>query len=153
MRIVSVSLIALLALGACAEREVILPGERFDVRADLAASIPTEADPNPTDTSGQIANLSAPISLPPQTANADWTHRAGGVRHLSPHGSLSSAPQRVFSVNIGQGNSRRNRISAAPIVAGGKVFTLDATATLAATSTGGQSLWQTDLTPVTDRAS
>jgi outer membrane protein assembly factor BamB len=153
MKALSVSLIALLALGACAEKEVILPGDRFDVRADLAASIPTEADPRPTDTTGQIANQAAPISLPGQVANADWTHRAGGVRHVSPHGALSAAPQRVFSVNIGQGNSRRNRISAAPVVAGGKVFTLDATATLAATSTGGQSLWQVDLTPATDRAS
>ncbi len=150
----SVALLAALTLvAACAEREVILPGERFDVRADLDASIAYEGQPAPTDSTGDIVNLSVPISLPAAQANAEWTHRAGNIRHISPHGALSSAPARVFSVNIGQGNSRRNRVSAAPIVAGGKVFTLDAVALLSATSTGGQPLWATDLTPPTDRAS
>lgn len=140
------------ALSACAEPELILPGQRFDVRADLDASIPVQGQPAPVDTTGREADLSVPISLPAPTANAEWTQRGGNARHNPPHGVLSAQPVRVFSVNIGAGNSRKNRISAAPIVAGGRVFTLDATARLTATSTGGGPLWATDLTPATDRA-
>ncbi len=142
---------ALAMLGACAEPELILPGQRFDVRADLDASIPVQGQPAPVDTTGRAPDLSLPISLPGQVANADWTHRGGNARHMPPHGALSAQPVRVFSVNIGAGNSRKNRISAAPVVADGRVFTLDSAARLAATSTGGGALWAVDLAPSVDR--
>jgi len=139
-------------LGACAERELILPGQRFDVRAPLEASLPTEAQPTPTDTTNAAVNLNQPISLPGATANASWTHRAGNAQHMSPHGALGAQPVRVWSANIGAGNSRRNRISASPVVADGRIFTIDAKARLSATSTSGQALWAADLTPDTDRS-
>lgn len=141
---------ALLAVSACAPREVILAGERFPIRADLSDSIPVEGQPAPVAAPIDGANQSQPISLPGAVANADWTHRGGNARHNQPHGSLSSAPQLLFAANIGTGNSRRNRISAAPVVADGRVFTIDASAQLVATSTGGATLWQTDLTPASD---
>jgi outer membrane protein assembly factor BamB len=147
-----VALLGLLVVSACSKPELILPGERFDVRADLGDSIPVAGQPAPSG-SGVVQNRSEPVSLPAQTTNADWTQRSGNARHIPPHGALSAQPVRVFSVTIGTGNSRKNRISAAPIVAGGRVFTLDATATLAATTTGGAPLWATDLTPATDKAS
>lgn len=150
----AVSGLALLALlGACAEKELILPGERFDVRAPLDASVPVEGNPTPVDATNRQQNRAEPIALPPAQANADWTHRAGSTRHLMPHGALSAQPVRVWTVDIGAGNSRKNRISAAPVVADGRVFTLDATAVLAATSTAGQPLWSVDLTPETDARS
>jgi outer membrane protein assembly factor BamB len=45
------------------------------------------------------------------------------------------------------------RITADPVVAGGRVFTLDAQASVAAVSTSGSLLWTTDLTPSRDRSS
>ncbi|MGB8812149.1 MAG: PQQ-binding-like beta-propeller repeat protein [Paracoccaceae bacterium] len=146
-----IALVALLA--ACAEKELILPGERFNVRTPLEASLPVEGQPEPVDPSRLTENQSVAISLPAAQANADWTHRAGNIRHAAPHGALSAQPTLVWSVNIGAGSSRKNRISAAPIVADGRVFTLDAVAGLAATSTGGAALWQTDLAPEIDSAS
>lgn len=149
------ALTGLLALGllvAC-EKEVILQGERFPVRAPLADSIPTEGNPAPQAPADVAANLSAPISLPAMTANADWAQRNGNARHLAPHGSLSAAPQRIWTANIGGGNSRKNRISAAPVVAGGRIYTIDAHSTVSATSTGGGHLWSADLTPDFDRGS
>jgi outer membrane protein assembly factor BamB len=140
----------LAALAACAPREVILQGERFPVRADLAASIPVEGEPAPT-APPEAQNLSLSISLPPQVNSGDWTHRAGNARHLMPHSALSSAPQRVWSANIGSGASRKARIAAAPVVADGRVFTLDAGAQVTATSTGGATLWSADLTAGFDR--
>jgi outer membrane protein assembly factor BamB len=141
------ALLALLA--ACGEREVILPGERFPVRAPLEDSVPTEATPNPA-APAAAENQSLPIALPAQSNAADWTHRAGNARHLIPHAALSPAPQRVWSASIGSGSSRKNRIAAAPVIADGRVFTLDAGALVAATSTGGQALWSADLTAAFD---
>lgn len=144
--------LALCALLAGCEKEVILPGERFDTRTPLSASIPTSENPSPTDPAGNRENFSRPISLPPQTANAEWTQRGGTASHLAPHGALSAAPAMAWSAKIGAGNSRRNRISAAPVVGGGRIFTIDATSRLQATSTGGQALWSVDLAPPKDRA-
>ncbi len=127
---------ALVAALAGCERELVLPGERLPVRADAVAE------------AGQAA---APISLPAAVANADWTHRGGTARHAGPHGVLSAAPQLVWSVGIGQGDSRKNRISAAPVVADGRVFTMDSEARVQATSTAGAVLWTADLTASFDR--
>jgi outer membrane protein assembly factor BamB len=144
----AVSALALSAiLAACSDPELILPGERFDPRTPLEASLQVEGQPAPTDPLAQSANRSVPISIPAMTANADWTHRAGNSRHLSPHGALSAQPTRVWSAAIGQGNSRKNRVSAAPIVADGRVFTLDAVTRLSATGTNGAPLWSVNLTP------
>ena len=138
-----VGVLALVA--ACAQRELILQGERFPVRADLDASVPVEGKPAPV-APGEAANESAPISLPGQTNSSEWTHRGGNNRHLMPHSALSPTPQLAWSATIGQGNSRKNRIAAAPVVSGGRIFTIDAGVTVAATSTGGGTLWTADLT-------
>ena len=145
--ITGMGLLALLA--ACGEREVILPGERFPIRADLEASLPVEGQPAPT-APAAAENQSVAISLGPQTGG-DWTHRAGNARHLMPHAALSATPQRVWSANIGSGSSRKNRISAAPVVADGRIFTIDSGTSVTATSTAGGALWSTDLTASFDK--
>ena len=111
----------LAVLGACAQPELILKGERFPVRADLEASIPLEGQPAPK-APGEPANQSAPISLPAQTSSAEWTHRAGNARHLMPHSALSETPRLAWSAPIGEGSSRKNRIVAAPVVSAGRIF-------------------------------
>ena len=141
---------AILALlSACAEREVILEGERFPVRAPLEDSLPVEGQPAPTAPAAP-ENLSLPISLP-AASSGDWTHRAGNARHLMPHASLSATPALAWSAPIGQGSTRKNRIAAAPVVAGGRIFTMDAGTMVSATSTGGASLWSVDLTADFDK--
>lgn len=137
------ALLALLA--ACGNREVILPGERFPVREPLEDSLPVEGEPAPV-AAPAAENLSVAIDLPAQTNLADWTHRAGNARHLMPHSALSATPVRIWSANIGSGSSRKNRIAAAPVVAGGRIFTMDAGTAVTATSTAGATLWSVDLT-------
>lgn len=144
---VGAGLLALLV--GCGQREVILKGERFPVRADLAASIPVEGQPAPT-APAQAENQSVAISLGPQSSG-DWTHRAGNARHLMPHAALSSTPQLAWTAKIGAGSSRKNRIGAAPVVADGRIFTIDAGVGVTATSTAGATLWSTDLTADFDK--
>ncbi|MFN3847224.1 MAG: PQQ-binding-like beta-propeller repeat protein [Paracoccaceae bacterium] len=144
------ALSAAFLLSAC-ERELILPGERFPVRADLEASLRTEGQPAPVAPPERAANQSVPISLPAPSSSGEWTHRGGSARHASPHGQLSAAPQRVWSADIGAGSSRKNRISAAPVVADGRIVTMDSRALVVATATNGSTQWRTDLTPQFDR--
>ena len=136
----------LFMLAGC-EKELILEGERFNPRTPLDASIAEEGKPAPTDSFGLVENRSEPISLPGARANADWTHRSDNAQHLMPNASLSAAPARVWSVNIGSGNSRKYRITAAPIVADGRVFAMDAATGVSAVATSGAKLWSADLAP------
>jgi outer membrane protein assembly factor BamB len=146
-----IPVLGLLVLAACGERELVLEGERFDASIPLDASVPVEGAPAPEALVEGQAGVSVPIDLPAAQNNADWTHRAGNVRHLMPHGALSANPQRVWSANVGKGSSRKARVSAAPVVADGRIFTLDALSGLTATSTGGATLWSVDLSASFDR--
>jgi len=138
---------AALLLSACNERQVYLPGPREDIRSvlqtpELAAPIEGEVTPE---------NTSRPISLGVATNNANWTHTIGTPTYRVTHPALRNAPQLAWSADIGDGDSRRYRITADPVVSDGRVFTLDAGAQVVATSTSGQTLWTRDLTPASDR--
>lgn len=127
--------LAVVLVAAC-DREVPLPGERLELR-------------------GAIETVEPPVSVafaaPPVQQNADWTHRTGSAAKTPLHPALSATLSPVWSVRIGSGDGRRHRISADPVVANGRVFTLDSRATVAAVSTGGALLWSRDLTPGSDR--
>ncbi|SDW76782.1 PQQ-like beta-propeller repeat protein [Roseicitreum antarcticum] len=129
-------LLAFAGVLASCEREFILPGERFDIRApfdETAGSVPV--------------NQAAPIALPAQSANASWTHRLGSSEGRLAHPALGASLQPVWSVDIGEGDGRRHRITAEPVVVNGVVYTLDSQAMVTATSAAGQVLWQRDITP------
>lgn len=135
-------------LAACAQKETILQGERLDIRAPLTeASVPVE---------GYEAvapeNRSVPIALSGAGTNAEWTHRGGNAQHHLPNPALGGSLTRVWTTNIGAGNSRKTRITADPVVAAGRVYAMDAQARVTATSTGGGAVWAVDLTPSADRA-
>ncbi|MFK7835256.1 MAG: PQQ-binding-like beta-propeller repeat protein [Sulfitobacter sp.] len=135
-----------LMLGACNEKQTFLPGPREDVRSVLQN--PQLAAP----LEGEVAteNQSLPISLGAARTNASWTHSAGTPKYRTAHPALRATPQLAWSADIGDGDSRRFRITADPVVADGRVFTLDAGARVTATSTSGETLWTADLTPSSD---
>ncbi len=135
---------ALLLVSACGERETYLPGEREPVR------VATDGAGNPLPPTS--ANEAAPIALPPAVANADWTHAGGEADHFLGNAALSAQPQLIWSTGIGTGASRRVKLVSHPVVAGGRVFALDANAQVSATSTAGAPLWQVALVPPGERA-
>ena len=132
------ALAALMLLAACGERELILPGERLDLRAEpgLAPATPEGA---------------RPISLAAPRDHAAWTHVNGTPEHRIVHPALPSLRGLVWSAEIGVGDTRRHRITATPVVAGGRVFTLDALAGVMAHDLAGRPLWAANLTPPVDR--
>ncbi|WP_238364412.1 PQQ-like beta-propeller repeat protein [Mesobacterium pallidum] len=136
---------SVLALSACDEREVILPGLRETPDTILQSDTPVPVDPS------KPQNLSQPISLASASAAADWPAWPVSEIGRNPHPALGAAPALAWSANIGQGDSRRYRITANPVVSGGRIFTLDSHAQVTATGTGGETLWTHDLTPTRDR--
>ncbi|WP_240482104.1 PQQ-like beta-propeller repeat protein [Ruegeria marisrubri] len=126
--------LALVTLTACTEPEEILPGPREDIR-------PT------ADSATAEAIGSKPISVPAQKANASWEQGPGTPAFRTANAALRANPQRIWSVSIGAGDSRKRRITADPVVAGGLIYTLDAGAIVTAVSPQGGVVWQTDLIP------
>lgn len=133
-----VTLLAALVVAGCAEREVRLPGTRLDPRAVSSPDGPAVVEP---------AATGSALSLPGARANAEWTHRGAVPSHNSGHIALNGALRPLFAVPIGQPSGKRHRISADPIVAAGRIFTLDSHATVTATGLNGGRAWSRDLTP------
>lgn len=127
----------------CGEGELILSGER-QVPREAVIGAEGEA-PLPA------APVAVAIALPGQSGG-DWTQVGGNAAHQHGNAAYSGALTPVWAANIGQGDSRKNRITATPVVAGGRIFTLDSTERVTATGTNGGTLWQADLTPAGDRS-
>ncbi len=121
---------ALVALAGCGEGDRILTGERIDLRGE-----------------GASMNRALPLSLPAAASVADWTHKAYRPDHDMPNAAFAAAPRLLFSVPIGRGEDRRHRITANPVVADGRVFTVDSRARVMAHSTAGQPLWSAEIAP------
>ncbi len=136
-----------LLLSAC-DREERLSGERFSIDVPLSQTLQGGG--------GQInpAAADAPraISLPAPQRLASWNQRGYDATNRTPHATLGSNLTQVWSAAIGEGNSRRNRITADPVSDGARVFTMDATAGVVATDlASGGAVWRADLQPGFDR--
>ena len=135
-------------LVGCGKKELILEGERLDLRSPLGTATQDDASAKPAD----AVNRSLPIALPASVNHSAWTHRNGSPEHRITHPSLSKNLTQIWSATIGSGESRKLRITADPVVLAGRIFTLDAQARVMAHSTNGAEIWSHDLTPVTDRS-
>ena len=123
-----------LLLGCTSEDDIILPGERFPVRAATA------------DASGAIEGAPA-VSLPRAGTPTRWSHENGAPSHLASHVAIEHPLTRVWQTNIGRGSSKESRMTASPVVADGRIFTLDAAAMVNATGIDGTPLWSVSLAP------
>ncbi len=134
--------LAAVLLSACGEDDVILPGKRENIRSVLQE---TEAEPQ-----ALVENQTRAISLPAAEANSAWPQSYGTPAFRTANAALGTSLTQIWSANIGEGDGRKQRITAAPVVAQGLVYTLDAEAKVTATSTGGAQVWQVDLRPERD---
>jgi len=138
-----VGLAAAAVLAGCAEQELILQGERLDLRAAPAGTVAVPYDDG--------AEVDRSFASPDISQVSAWTHRAGNAAHFVSNPSFSAAPTLAWSVDIGQGNSRKHRITAQPIIADGLVFALDSQSQITAVSTNGATVWSRNLTPPEER--
>lgn len=92
------------------------------------------------------------VLLPPPEAARDWAQAGGTAGHAMHHLELAGGMKRAWSTGIGSGRDARSRLLSQPVVAGGRVFAIDADSTVSALDTrNGGTLWRVDLTPEDDK--
>ncbi len=95
------------------------------------------------DAEADAALASLPVELPPAYVNPDWAQPGGNSAKLMGHVSLAASPQQVWSASI-TGSTNRARLAAPPVIAGGKLFVIDADArVIAMNAETGAQLWRT----------
>jgi outer membrane protein assembly factor BamB len=145
--------ITLLLTAACAKREEIFEGQRFDIRLPLSASLDAQDGTEVIIDDNATVNAAPSIRLPATRNYNSWSHRNGGPTHRIVHPAFGSEPELMWATSIGAGNERRNRIVADPVVGGGRIYTVDSHSVVSATSFDGQQLWQRALAPSSDDGS
>jgi outer membrane protein assembly factor BamB len=90
------------------------------------------------------ATAALPIALPAPIANTEWGQSGGNAAKSMGHLALGASLGEAWRATIGQGSSVSARIGSPPVVGGGRVFTEDTQATVAAfdAQTGAQA-WRT----------
>jgi len=66
------------------------------------------------------------VVLPDPYVNADWPQPGGNVAHVVQHTGATGPLDRAWSKDVGEGSGRKGRIVAAPVIANGTIFTVDA---------------------------
>ncbi|HTU10468.1 MAG TPA: PQQ-binding-like beta-propeller repeat protein [Allosphingosinicella sp.] len=83
-----------------------------------------------------------PVTVPAPTANTDWAQSGGNAAKSVGHVALAETPTQAWSVSIGNGNSFRTRLVSEPVVADGRVYTIDTLARVRAFNIeNGQEIW------------
>jgi outer membrane protein assembly factor BamB len=113
-----------------------LPGQRLSVMAHSRGLGPDPAIQN------------RPIVLPRPVTNRDWPQAGGYANHAMHHLYLGDAPGRLWQADIGQATSAAQPLLPSPIVAGDRVFAMDAEHNVVAFAAGtGDRLWRTAVAP------
>ncbi|HUH85240.1 MAG TPA: PQQ-binding-like beta-propeller repeat protein [Stellaceae bacterium] len=88
------------------------------------------------------------VSLPRPAVNADWPQAGGDPSHAMQHLALDGPVKEVWSADIGEGQSRYGAVLSQPVIAGGRLFALDARdAVTALDAKTGHELWRNDVKP------
>jgi outer membrane protein assembly factor BamB len=139
VRIAALALAAasLVALAGCSgSTQPKLKGERISVLL-----FDPSLKPDPT-----LANEGVALTRP--YANSDWPQVGGGPAHAMEHVALSDVPRRVWSTGIGEGSDDQHKLLAQPVIAAGKIFTLDSMAEARAYRVSdGRRVWRAELLP------
>ncbi|MAU41932.1 MAG: pyrrolo-quinoline quinone [Kordiimonas sp.] len=104
--------------GGSDDDQTVLEGERLPV---LSYEYTVEADP-------QISALA--IHLPKPYINSDWAQSGGNAVNLMQHLALSDTPKEIWDKSIGEGSYNRARLVSGPVLAGGRLYTIDVEANI-----------------------
>jgi len=106
-------------------------GERVPV---LISELDVAVDP---------ATTSIQMVLPEAETNTEWAQAGGNASKSVGHVALGNALANAFSVSIGYGTSLTERLASPPVIGSGRIYTIDANATVRAfdAQSGGQA-WE-----------
>ncbi len=136
MKRILLALTALSLLSACG----IFGGRNRPVTPTMGTRQPVLGREGQVEADPLLAAI--PVTVPAPTANTDWAQPGGNLSKTMYHVALGDAPRQAWSVSIGNGNSFRTRLVAEPVVADGRVYTIDTLARVRAFNVEtGAELW------------
>lgn len=92
------------------------------------------------------------FAIPPAQALTDWPVPGGTPEQSVEHVDAAHGFAIAYRRKIGLGSSRRNHVTATPIAAEGKLFVMDAQATVYALDpASGREIWKVNFTPKSGR--
>ena len=113
-----------------------LPGERISV---LNLNQALVVDPT-------LAELR--VRLPQPRTNQDWPQAGGYPSHAMHHLALPDSLETAWTADIGTSASSDRLLLSGPVVADGRIYTIDASTTVTAFDPqNGERIWRVDLTP------
>lgn len=135
-------LAAALLLTACSgeNKKQPMAGERISI-LDLQRELRPSEQANPAEV----------ITVPDALTNKAWPQRGGYPAHVMQNLSLGSTDQieRIWKADIGKGSTKNLPLTAQPIVAAGKVYTLDTDLKVRAFhDQTGKEIWSSDVSNV-----
>ena len=137
-RIVVLTLAALAASG-CGILKKSTP--KTPVLGERVAVLATEQD-----VAVDPATSALPFSLPAAEANTEWAQAGGNAAKAMGHLALGQSLGQAWAVSIGEGGSLSQRLSAAPVVGDGRIYTIDTQATVRAfDAQTGATAWATQV--------
>lgn len=97
---------------------------------------------------GDLAPADQPIALPAEQANEAWTQPGGAANNAPGHLALPATLKTAWEANAGAGSSGRGKLTASPIIYGGRIYTLDAEGKVSAFAlSGGAQAWRVSTMP------
>jgi len=117
------------------EKATPLPGRRIPV-IETTESL-----------SDNLADASKPIVVPPVRNNDAWPQPGGEPNNVQGNLALAGALHKMWSVSAGEGSSKTGRVTASPIIYGGRVYTLDAAANVSAFNLSGSKVFSVSTKP------
>jgi outer membrane protein assembly factor BamB len=142
-----VSAVALALAGCANTRDTIsnwfsaahkstLKGERISLMTNDEAIKP---DP---------ALAGTPVILPPPYRNTDWPQPGGYPTNATYHLDAPGPLRRIWDASAGKGSDSQSRLTAAPVVGSGRIYTIDAEAHVYAYDVkSGREVWDKRLAP------
>ena len=121
---IAVLMIAAMAASGCGILKKGTP--KTPVLGQRVAVLTTE-----NDVAVDPATAALPMVLPAPVANSEWGQAGGNAAKSMGHLALGSALARAFSISIGYGSTLTARLGSAPVVGGGRIYTIDTNATVA----------------------
>jgi outer membrane protein assembly factor BamB len=90
--------------------------------------------------------FSRPVTVPEARPEANWPQAGGDATHAPGNIAVGDKVDRAWTASIGTGGGYRRKITARPVVAAGRVFTMDADANVNAFSVkDGGSVWRVEM--------
>lgn len=150
----SLALAALLALAGCESLGLADLGDEVGSWFDTSGSKPTlrgerislnitndAVKPDPS-----LAN--SRVILPPPYTNSDWAQPGGVATNAMYHLAAPGPLRELWDADAGKGSDSDSHLAASPIVAGGRIFALDAEAHIYVfNAADGKPLWDRRLAP------